>query len=397
MRTRSGTGRRTGQDGIALVLALLSMVTLLLAAATGMLVGSAGMSAMRNYRGAGQVHFVAESGISEALQRINGTGVISFQNDVVNQWTTVWGSSSHGFAPLSGFSYVVTPTATVGNTANSGRLLATGSGIESVKNVVVANVIRSNIPSTAPGAIYLASDQSTNATFTGNAFGVDGNDHNYTGGAGPGGPVPGISTRNDSNTQEAINSLSAVQKDNVTGYGYSNGPPIVPSIYTSPAAPSTAMLNAMINDILAKPRPPDDNSTQINGNATYGTTAAPQITHFTGNGGVTIKANGNAQGAGIMIVEGNLTIQGNFNFKGLILVRGTTQVTDFTGNCTIYGSVWTEDIQLQVAGSAIVDYSTQALALANQVSGGGTLPAPLKITSLVDCSEVPSGSVTGCP
>jgi len=396
MRTRTGTRRHKGQDGIALVLALLSMVTLLLAAATGMLVGSAGMSAMRNYRGAGQVHFVAESGISEALQRINGTGVINIQNDVVNQWTAVWGSSSHGFAPLSGFSYVVTPTATVGNTANAGRLMATGSGIESVKNIVVANVIRSNIPSTAPGAIYLASDQSTNATFTGNAFGVDGNDHNYTGGAGPGGPVPGISTRNDSNTQEAINSLSAVQKDNVTGYGYSNGPPIVPSVYTSPAAPSTAMLNAMINDILAKPRPPDDNSTQINGNATYGTTAAPQITHFTGNGGVTIKANGNAQGAGIMIVEGNLTIQGNFNFKGLILVRGTTQVTDFTGNCTIYGSVWTEDIQLQVAGSAIVDYSTQALALANQVSGGGTLPAPLKITSLVDCSEVPSGS-GGCP
>ena len=396
MRTRSGTGRRTGQDGIALVLALLSMVTLLLAAATGMLVGSAGVSAMRNYRGAGQVHFVAESGISEALQRINGTGVINIQNDVVNQWSAVWGSSSHGFAPLSGFSYVVTPTATVGNTANSGRLMATGSGIESVKNVVVANVIRSNIPSTAPGAIYLASDQSTNATFTGNAFQVDGNDHNYTGGLGPGGPVPGISTRNDTNTQEAINSLSAVQKDNVTGYGYSNGPPIVPSVFTSPAAPSVAMLNAMIADILAKPRPPDDNSTQINGNATYGTTAAPQITHFTGNGGVTIKANGNASGAGIMIVEGNLTIQGNFNFKGLILVRGTTQVTDFTGNCTIYGSVWTQDIQLQVAGSAIVDYSTQALALANQVSGGGTLPAPLKITSLVDCSEVPSGS-GGCP
>src|SRR5262249_17998199 len=151
-----------------------------------------------------------------------------------------------------------------------------------------------------------------------------------------------------------------------------------------------AMLNAMIADILARPRPPDDNSTQINGNATFGTPAAPQITHFTGNGGVTIKANGTAQGAGIMIVEGDLTIQGNFNFKGLILVRGTTQVTELTGNATVYGSIWTQDIQLQVAGSAIANYSTQALALANQVSGGGTLPAPLKITSLVDCSEVPS-------
>ncbi|TMA83638.1 MAG: hypothetical protein E6J77_13925 [Deltaproteobacteria bacterium] len=318
-------------------MALLAMMTLLLAAATSLLVGSAGMSATRNYRGAGQVHFVAESGISEALQTINGPGVINLQNDVVNQWGLLWGPSTHGFAPLSGFSYVVIPIATAGNTANAGRLIATGSGIESVKNVVVANVVRSNIPSTAPGAIYLASDTATNATFNGDAFAVDGNDHNYTGGAGPGGPVPGISTRNDANTQETLTSLSALQKDNVRGYGYSSGPPIVPSVNTSPAAPSTTLMNQMINDLLARPGVVTNNATQINGNATLGTTVAPQITHFTDPNGVTIKANGNASGAGIIIVEGDITIQGNFDFKGLILVRGTTQVTEVTGNATIYG------------------------------------------------------------
>ena len=394
-RTARRTAGRRGEEGIALVMALLAMMTLLLAAATSLLVGSAGMSATRNYRGAGQVHFVAESGISEALQTINGPGVINLQNDVVNQWGLLWGPSTHGFAPLSGFSYVVTPIATPGNTANAGQLIATGTGIESVKNVVVANVVRSNIPSTSPGAIYLASDASTNATFNGNNFLVDGNDHNYTGGAGPGAPVPGISTRNDTNTQETLNSLSAGQKDNVTGYGYSNGPPIVPSVKTSPAAPSTTLLNQMINDLLARPRPPDNNTTQINGNATIGTTAAPQITHFTG-GSLTIKANGNASGAGILIVEGDLTIEGNFDFKGLILVRGTTKVTELTGNATIYGSIWTEDLNLTVSGSSIAYYSTQALALANQVSGGAALPAPIRLTSLVDCSEVPSGS-GGCP
>ncbi|TMA47386.1 MAG: hypothetical protein E6J76_15690 [Deltaproteobacteria bacterium] len=313
----------------------------------------------------------------------------------MNQWGLLWGPSTHGFAPLSGFSYVVTPIATPGNTANAGQLIATGTGIESVKNVVVANVVRSNIPSTSPGAIYLASDASTNATFNGNNFLVDGNDHNYTGGAGPGAPVPGISTRNDTNTQETLNSLSTGQKDNVTGYGYSNGPPIVPSVKTSPAAPSTTLLNQMINDLLARPRPPDNNTTQINGNATIGTTAAPQITHFTG-GSLTIQANGNASGAGILIVEGDLTIEGNFDFKGLILVRGTTKVTELTGNATIYGSIWTEDLNLTVSGSSIAYYSTQALALANQVSGGAALPAPIRVTSLVDCSEVPSGS-GGCP
>src|SRR5207249_5007645 len=83
---------------------------------------------------------------------------------------------------------------------------------------------------------------------------------------------------------------------------------------------------------------------------------------------------GNASGAGIMIVEGNLTIQGNFHFNGLIIVRGTTQVTEVTGNATVYGSIWTEDIQLEVSGSALVNYSSQALALANLVSGGAGLP-----------------------
>jgi len=395
MRTPTATRKRTGQEGIALVLALLSMMTLLLAAATGLLVGSSSVSAMRNYRGAGQVHFVAESGISEALQTINGPGVINLQNDVVNQWGALWGPATHGFAPLSGFSYVVTPIATPGNTANAGRLIATGSGLEGVKNIVVANIIRSNIPSTSPGAIYLASDANTNATFNGNNFLVDGNDHNYTGGAGPGAPVPGISTRNDTNTQETLNSLNALQKDNVTGYGYSSGPPIVPSVKTSPAAPSSTLLDQMINDLLAMPRPPDDNTKNITGHTSIGTTAAPQITHFTG-GSLTIKATGSASGAGILIVEGDLTIEGNFDFKGLILVRGKTSVTELTGNATIYGSIWTEDLNLTVSGSSIAFYSTQALALANQVSNGAALPAPVRVTSLVDCSEVPSGS-GGCP
>ena len=71
-------------------------------------------------------------------------------------------------------------------------------------------------------------------------------------------------------------------------------------------------------------------------------------------------------------------------------------MTEVTGNATIYGSLWTEDLRLTVSGSSITNYSTQALALANQVSGGGALPAPLRVTSLVDCSEVPSGS-GGCP
>src|SRR3989442_9263373 len=57
----------------------------------------------------------------------------------------------------------------------------------------------------------------------------------------------------------------------------------------------------------------------------------------------------------------------------------TTLFRSVIGNATIYGSLWTQDIDLNVGGSAVVNYSTQALALANQVGGTHPLPSPLKV------------------
>jgi len=281
--------RHENQEGIALVMTLMAIATLLLVASSALMIGSSGNQATRNYRGASQAHFVAESGISHALQVIDGAGVIHFQNDVVNQWGAVFGAGAKNFAPLGGFTYTVAAVAG-GNPANNGRLVATANGPEGVKNVVVANVSRSNTPSTAPGAIYISTDSTSNSTFNGNAFAVDGNDHNYTGGAGPGAPVPGIATRNDTNTQEALNSLNSAQKDNVTGLGYSNGPPISSSIKTSPAAPSMSQLDQMITDLLARPGVQTITSNQINGpTPPFGTVLTPQITYFSDPNGILLE------------------------------------------------------------------------------------------------------------
>ena len=396
-KVRRSAGRR--EKGMALVLTLFAIATLLMVAAVGLNIGSASVQATRNYRGASRVHMVAEAGISEALQIINGPGVVHLQNDVVSPWGTIYGTQNKTFSPHAGYSYYVSTYADAADPKNKGRLVAKSYGSEGELNSVVATIIRSDVPTTAPGAIYLASDSATNSNFQGNAFAVDGNDHNYTGGYGPNPPVPGISTRNDSNTQEAINSLNSGQKDNVTGLNYSAGPPIVPAISTSPAAPSAAQLSTMINDILADPMVVNINDSNINGNVTFGTTAAPQITYLSNATGVTLKANGNASGAGILIVESDFTIQGSLDFKGLILVRGKTSVeadTNVTGNATVYGSLWTGDLNLNVGGSAILYYSTQALALANQVIPNGALPAPVKVTQLADCALVAPG-VGGCP
>src|SRR5262249_22494146 len=135
--------------------------------------------------------------------------------------------------------------------ANAGWFRSTATGPEGASNVVVATVVRSNIPSVAPGAIYLATNAQTNATFNGNSFLIDGNDKNYTdGSAGPGAPIPGISTRTDTNTQEAVHSLNNNQLQDVRGLGYSAGPPVVPSVKTSPTGPSVAQVDAIVQDFL---------------------------------------------------------------------------------------------------------------------------------------------------
>ena len=396
MRIRIRTTRRQSQRGITLVIVIFALATFMMVAASGLIVASAGSKATRNYRGATQVHFVAESAVSEAVQLMNGPGVIHFENDIVDHWGTLWGTLPLGFPSGSGYSYVaaVTPGA---DPQNQGRLTATADGPEGARNIVVALLLRSNVPSTAPGAIYLATDAPTNANFNGNAWALDGNDRNYSGGPGPGAPVPGLSTRTDANTQEAIDSLNAAQLDNVTGLGYSAGPPLVPSVMTSPAAPTTAMLTQMIEDILAISGALPQPSNELVGNLVFGTTAAPKVTYFDGD--TVIKAAGTVDGAGIMIVKGDLTIKGDLDFKGLILVLGQTAVTgdtEVTGNATLYGSLWTNDINLVVGGSAVIQYSTQALALANMVVPGNILPSPMRVTALIDCGQVPAGT-NGCP
>src|SRR5579871_4515097 len=100
--------RRRSSGGFALVLVLFVLLTLALVTAGTLLGTSANLRATRNYRGAQQVHFVAESGISMALQKVNAVGVVNFQNDVVNQWAAVFGGTgAQPFAPLPGFSFTV--------------------------------------------------------------------------------------------------------------------------------------------------------------------------------------------------------------------------------------------------------------------------------------------------
>ena len=128
IRHRRTRPRRPGESGFVLAVALFAMATLLLIVASALLVGTVNVEATRNFRGAAQAHFVAESAISEALQVVNGPGVVNFQNDVVGEWATTFGSGSHTFAPIAGFTYSVAPAASAGSPVDAGRFVATALG-----------------------------------------------------------------------------------------------------------------------------------------------------------------------------------------------------------------------------------------------------------------------------
>src|SRR5262245_14223078 len=112
--------RRRDQPGMALAVVLFTLGLFLTMVVSSMAVAMSNIRATRNYRGASQVHFAAESGVMEALQLVNGPGVVSLQNDVINQWSTLWGGLPHTFTGLSGFTVNVTPVLVGGDT---GRLV----------------------------------------------------------------------------------------------------------------------------------------------------------------------------------------------------------------------------------------------------------------------------------
>jgi hypothetical protein len=416
MKTSTKRTAHSGERGIAMALALFAMAAMMVGATSALFIGADDIEGSRNYRGAAQAHFAAESGLTHALQTINAVGVINFENEIVDHWDDNWfGSTPQSFA-LAGYQYTLTPVADATNPSEFGWIRSTASGPENVHNVVVARVQQSNIPATAPGAIYLANTDPTDTTFKGNTnFVIDGKDYNLDGTLSGNPPVPGIGTRTEANTQEALTELAANNNnlDNVQGLGYQTGPPIVPSIKTVPTGPNAQQLDALVDSILSQPGVVDYDIDSINnGNKEFFDAPncgigccqdgynSPTISHFTA-ADFQVKANGNVQGCGIMIIEGNLDIQGHIDFAGLILVRGGTTISenpdlDIQGNPLIYGSLWTSNLDFTFGGSAIVKYSSEAMAFANSVITMGAVPAPLNVLALVNCAQVPAGTA-GCP
>jgi len=163
--------------------------------------------------------------------------------------------------------------------------------------------------------------------------------------------------------------LSGQQADNVIGQGGA------PSVRLSNGFTSSQLDNVVVPAILAQPGVVNDPT--LNGHDVFGTRLSPQITHFS----TSVTINGNLSGFGILIVDQGLTMSGSSTFTGLIIVKGTTQLTATQGDTTILGALWTTDLQLTVGGSASVTYSSQALALVNALFSTPVLPQRVRVVA----------------
>lgn len=345
------------------------------------------LRATNHYNTGNRAFDAAEAGLLRALNTINTTGVINFQQDIANRWSTLFGSGAQTLPGQPTMSYQVIVGVDTTDPARKGSLAVTGRAPLSARRSLVATLARGGYNG-APGAIYLAADAGVATEFSGNAFEVDGNDHNILGQLVPTGPVkPGISTRNETVNNAVTGSLNASQKDNVQGLGFTLSP-LTPSVLPS-GGPSVDDLEQIINHLMSIPGATYQtiNDHNINGNQTFGEVSSPQVTRLTDDD---VRVNGNAQGAGILIVDGSITINGTLDFIGWIIVRGSTTInpsvddeTTVLGNATILGSLWTGDLDVKVGGSAIVDYCDTCLQMVDNMnsSNGGALPQPMQVTS----------------
>jgi hypothetical protein len=209
-----------------------------------------------------------------------------------------------------------------------------------------------------PGAMYLSAG--TIAGLKKNAIGgsieINGNDHDINGNLTGSGSVPGIAV--DGVTQE--NSvLAMIAKNSINKVLGSGGTPSVDVVGNTINWAEYAQLLADNPDILI------DTQDKVKTTNVWGTLAQPKVTFV--NGDIHINNSQAASGCGILVVNGSLTINGNFDYKGMVIAFKDAAIDiKLNGNGSILGSLIVAGTQINIevaSGNFKTLYSTEALNL----------------------------------
>ena len=230
-----------------------------------------------------------------------------------------------------------------------------------IQHTTVVEAAADKVPfHTGPGAMYLSA-----LTLVGlkkNAIGgsieINGNNHDLNGNPTAGAPVPGIAVDGEAQKTAIIDMIQKNKVDQILGAG---GTPsvVVVNEATNWDWIEYAQLLADNPDILI------DDQSIINGTNTWGTVAQPKVTFL--NGDITLSNAQAASGCGILVVNGNLTIGGGFDYKGMLVAYKNTNIDiKLTGTVEMLGSLVAAGNQINVdvsAGNFSSLYSSEAIAL----------------------------------
>jgi len=400
------------EAGSVLIIVLLVITVLSLLGVTFLTLSLTESSISFNENRLGQAFYLADAGIAEA-QRLLRADADGNWNDLLADPPIPRSCPSSVVAALSnpaagdGCTFTIendpqdprcTPIAQpdcATNDTNSTVLVRSTGRYQTAAKQVEAAITRLTLP-IPPGGVTSVG-VSTNVSFAGNSFEIDGN--NWIPPSDDGGtpasknnsactgtcPKFGIAVPTAVQQLQVKQNLNQQQQDNITGAAPNppwTPPSATPSIGVDSTALTQAQLEALVDRLLplAEALPP---GTAISG-GTLGTQASPRLlavdaTGYSGSDpALTLSA---TKGAGILIVKnGSLRITGNSTWVGVIIVIGSNVSIDMRGGGggekSIYGSLLlAENLAVQAPdvegeGNVKIRFSEQGVAVANSTGGG---------------------------
>lgn len=358
--------KKLDRRGTAAVLAVTATIPLMAVAGTLLMVTARHRSEVEESSIVTTARDVAASGAQDAMAKLtlnpDYTGAydvtvgVNTAHVVVTDWGTD-GIDNDGNGKIDDAAetnYIgVASTGTVNGGAGGGA-----SAMSELRNAgVLVKKTKLNIVAETP---FYVDDPLATFKFNGTAFAINGNDTNLDGTKGSAPSLPGIGTPGD--PLGIANQLSSQQKKDVTG---KNLPPSIANVTPEDIGSEMKLLGPLATQTF---NAGDHISNGVIGDLKN---LKPVIAHAKGD----LDFSGSTKGCGVLVVDGNLTITGNFDFVGVVYVSGAVVFKGGGGVKNLRGCLFTpgnvQGDDVNISGSITIGYSSQALDLINkQLSAG---------------------------
>lgn len=386
------------EKGMVLVAGLMLVSVLLLLGTTAVITSTTDMKINSNYKSGSQVFYIAEAGIEQARAQLKNLGTTTLSqllaarvgsNGLLSNSTSSANFYSNGAFVTDDVPYVAqtsfgggtyrvyltndatSPDVVTSTTDTNLQVTLTSIGQGSNNSLTVLQaVVKQLILPPLPGAIILPGPGVSFQGGNSNASGVDG------------GIESAVTLTSDAARTSVISNLTSIGR--LGNYTCSSPPCINNEASTiDPTWNSASGIEDLYNSLMSVA----DLVTGTTTGSTATTTTLTEAQVGTTSDRKVVVVNGNAvlgpvNGAGILIVTGQLTLTGNFNYNGLILCIGQGSLLrngggsgDITGAILVAKTRDTSNNILSTLGNPTYDTSGGGNSDIVYNQGAATMPA----------------------